>query len=110
MKSWNEIFKLNRKFKEMSGPGEIPDNADHNVQIQPTKIIVKNQAGKFGTVENSKRDNSVPVKSKRNRGDFYRPYGGYMWDHDNHHKFWHDSALLRYGGYAGPVFEENMKI
>ena len=56
----------------------------------------------FGT-ENQKRTQKRSKQPKKERPDsIYRPFAGYLWNHDLNLPHWDDSALLHYEAYRFP--------
>ncbi len=86
MKTWDEILNKNKNHKIDKNPAldAACTIQEFNLPASIKKPLRQKGAGTFGTVENLKKTNKSQIKEKKDRGDFYKPYSGYVFH--PHHK------------------------
>jgi len=84
-KTWNEILNKNKNQEIDKNPAldAACKIQEFNLPVIPKKPVRQKGAGTFGTAENLKKTNKSQVKEKEDRGDFYKPYSGYVF-HPHH--------------------------
>lgn len=85
MKTWNEILNKNKNHEIDKNPAldAACTIQEFNLPVFVKKLPRHKGAGTFGTVENLKKTNKSQIKEKKDRGDFYKPYSGYVF-HPHH--------------------------